>query len=58
METYTFLREMADSWALLVLFCFFVGVGLFCLRPGSRKIHADTSRIPFRHEDRPMEDRT
>ncbi len=56
METYSFLREMADSWALLVLFLFFLGVILWAVRPGSNRIHRDTANIPFRHEDRPAPD--
>jgi cytochrome c oxidase cbb3-type subunit 4 len=53
METYSFLREFADSWMLLVLFLFFVGVILWAIRPGSNKTHRDTANIPFRTEDKP-----
>ncbi|MFA8386915.1 MAG: cbb3-type cytochrome c oxidase subunit 3 [Pelagibaca sp.] len=53
METYTFLRAFADSWMLLVLFLFFVGVVFWAFRPGSRSTHDDTANIPFRHEDKP-----
>jgi len=53
METYSFLREFADSWALLILFLFFLGVILWAFRPGSRPTHADAADVPFRHEDRP-----
>ena len=53
METYSFLREFADSWMLLVLFLFFVGVILWVIRPGSNKTHRDTANIPFRYEDKP-----
>ena len=53
METYTFLREMADSWALLLLFVFFVGTWVWAFRPGSRAVHRDSADIPFRHEDAP-----
>ncbi|MFZ5962254.1 cbb3-type cytochrome c oxidase subunit 3 [Thalassococcus sp. BH17M4-6] len=53
METYSFLRELADSWMLLLLFLFFVGVIAWVFRPGSRKTHQDTADIPFRHEDAP-----
>jgi len=55
METYSFLREFADSWMLLVLFLFFVGVILWVIRPGSNKTHNDSANIPFRHEDKPAE---
>jgi cytochrome c oxidase cbb3-type subunit 4 len=53
METYTFLRAFADSWMLLLLFLFFVGVILWAIRPGSNQTHRDTANIPFRHEDKP-----
>jgi cytochrome c oxidase cbb3-type subunit IV len=55
METYTFLRGLADSWFLLLMTLFFVGVVIYTFRPGSRKTHEDISRIPFRHEDAPAE---
>ncbi|ANB33639.1 CcoQ/FixQ family Cbb3-type cytochrome c oxidase assembly chaperone [Rhodovulum sulfidophilum] len=53
METYSFMREFADSWMLLVLTLFFVGVVVWAFRPGSAKEHSDTANIPFRHEDQP-----
>ncbi len=53
MEEYTFLRQLADSWMLLALFAFFVGVILWVLRPGSTKRYQDTANIPFRHSDAP-----
>jgi cytochrome c oxidase cbb3-type subunit IV len=53
METYSLLRQFADSWMLLVLFLFFVGVILWVIRPGSNKTHKETANIPFRHEDKP-----
>ncbi len=56
MDTYSLLREIADSWVLLVLFLFFIGVVVWAFRPGSRKTHRDTANIPFRHEDKPAPD--
>jgi cytochrome c oxidase cbb3-type subunit 4 len=56
METYTFLRQMADSWVLLALFVFFIGVIFWAFRPGSRAVHRDQSQIPFRHDDAPAPD--
>ncbi|MEM7320898.1 MAG: cbb3-type cytochrome c oxidase subunit 3 [Pseudomonadota bacterium] len=53
MEEYTLLRQFADSWMLLVLFGFFVGVVIWVFRPGSSKTYSDTANIPFRHEDKP-----
>jgi len=55
METYSFLREFADSWMLLFLFAFFIGVVIWVFRPGSTKTYEDPSSIPFRHEDKPAE---
>ena len=56
MDTYSLLREIADSWVLLALFLFFIGVVVWAIRPGSRAIHKDTANIPFRHEDKPASD--
>ncbi|HKL45334.1 MAG TPA: cbb3-type cytochrome c oxidase subunit 3, partial [Roseovarius sp.] len=53
METYSLLRQFADSWMLLVLFVFFIGVVIFVFRPGSTKKYENPSNIPFRHEDKP-----
>jgi cytochrome c oxidase cbb3-type subunit 4 len=53
MDTYSFLRELADSWVLLAMFLFFLGVVVWAFRPGSRAIHDETANIPFRNEDRP-----
>lgn len=57
METYSFLREFADSWMLLFLFTFFIGIILWAFRPGSSRKYKDTANIPFRHEDRPATDK-
>ncbi len=53
MDDYSILRAFADSWALLALFGFFLGVVIWAFRPGSAGLHRDASDIPFRHEDRP-----
>jgi cytochrome c oxidase cbb3-type subunit IV len=53
MDTYSLLRQIADSWALLALFMIFIGVILYAFRPGSKDIHRDAADVPFRHEDRP-----
>ncbi|WP_166416815.1 cbb3-type cytochrome c oxidase subunit 3 [Cochlodiniinecator piscidefendens] len=56
MDTYSFMREFADSWGLLFLFCFFLGVIVWAFRPGSTKTYTDTADIPFRHENEPASD--
>lgn len=55
MEIYSFLRELADSWVLLALTLFFLGVVLFVFRPGSRKVQRDAAESIFRHETRPAD---
>ncbi len=58
MDTYSLLREIADSWVLLLLFVFFVGTWAWAFRPGSRALHRDAANVPFRHEDSPADDTT
>jgi cytochrome c oxidase cbb3-type subunit IV len=53
MDTYSLLREFADSWMLLFLFSVFVVVVIWAFRPGSTKIYKDVADIPFRHSDKP-----
>lgn len=53
MEIYTFLRHLADSWALLALVGVFVGVILFVFRPGARALQRDAAESIFRHDDKP-----
>lgn len=50
MEIYTFLRELADSWALLAMVLFFLGAILILFRPGAKKLHADAASIPLRDD--------
>lgn len=57
METYTLLRLFADSWVLLALTLFFVGVVFFAWRPGSRAVHQDAAESIFRNEQRPADPR-
>lgn len=56
MDTYTFLRQLADSWFLLLMTGFFVAMVLIALRPGARATHDHIARIPFRHENAPDEE--
>lgn len=51
METYEALRHFADSWGLLALFLFFVGVVVWAFRPGSRALHDDAAQVPFRNDE-------
>ncbi len=56
MDTYSFLRQLADSWALLALTLFFLGTIVWAFRPGSRDVHDDVADIPFRNETVPVDD--
>ena len=55
MDTYSILREFADTWGLLGLFLVFVAVVIYTLRPGSKKLHDDIAQIPFRNDELPGE---
>ena len=48
---YTMLRELADSWAMLLIFMFFIGVVFWAFRPGSRALHEDLAQLPLRDDD-------
>lgn len=50
METYTTMREFADSWALLAMTLFFFGVVVFALRPDGRKAADHAAQIPLNDE--------
>ena len=47
---YHTLREIADSWGLLLMTVFFIGVVIFAFRPGSRKTAEDAANIPFKED--------
>jgi cytochrome c oxidase cbb3-type subunit 4 len=47
---YNTMREFADSWALLALTIFFIGVIIFAFRPGSKKHADDAAQIPFKED--------
>jgi cytochrome c oxidase cbb3-type subunit IV len=47
---YHTMRAFADSWALLFMVLFFVGVAVFAFRPGSRKSADEIARIPLRDD--------
>ena len=57
MDTYSFLRQLADSWVLILMTVLFVAIVLFAYRPGSRKLQDDAANSIFRNERRPAPDR-
>ena len=55
METYSFLRQLADSWFLLAMTLLFLGICLWAFRPGVRAAHQDVASSIFRNDDHPAE---
>lgn len=53
MDTYSLLREIADSWVLLAMFGFFIGAGIWAFLPSQSDARADASLIPLR-DDTPI----
>ncbi len=53
MHTYSFMRELADSWFLLAMFLFFAGVILWAFRPGSSAIYQSVAQIPLGDDKQP-----
>ena len=50
MDTYSLLRQIADSWVLLAMFCFFVGVGIWAFLPSQKVAREDARMIPLRND--------
>lgn len=53
---YHILREIADSWVLLLMFVFFVGTWFWAFRPGSKPTHDDAASLVFRNDNAPLAD--
>lgn len=51
MDTYSFLREFADSWILLAMFVFFAGAAIWAFLPSQSSAREDASMIPFRNDN-------
>ncbi len=50
MDTYSLLRQIADSWVLLAMFCFFAGVGIWAFLPSQNGAREDARMIPLRND--------
>ena len=50
METYTAMRHFADSWGLLAMTLFFLGVVAFVFRPGAKKAAHQAAIIPLKED--------
>jgi len=55
MDTYTILRQFADSWMLLAMTLAFLGVVLWTFRPGASRLHRESAEIPLRDDRLPEE---
>lgn len=56
METYGFLRGLADSWGLVFMVTAFIVVLIWVFRPGSRAQQDEAASQIFRNEDKPKDD--
>jgi len=50
MDTYSLLRQFADSWVLLAMFGFFLGAAIWAFLPSQSAAREDASLIPFRND--------
>ena len=51
MQTYSLLREFADSWFLIAMFAFFIGTWVFAFWPSQRTAREDAASIPLRDDE-------
>ncbi|GAB4348043.1 MAG: CcoQ/FixQ family Cbb3-type cytochrome c oxidase assembly chaperone [Oricola sp.] len=47
---YHSMRAFADSWGLVFMMAFFIGVFLWIVRPGAKQQSDDAARIPFKED--------
>jgi cytochrome c oxidase cbb3-type subunit 4 len=50
MDTYSLLRQIADSWVLLAMFGFFIGAAVWAFLPSQSAARHDASMIPLRND--------
>ena len=55
---YTILRELADSWFMLMMFTFFIGVIIFAFRPGTKASYDRLRNLPLQDDDVLVEDKS
>ncbi len=55
---YTILRELADSWFMLMMFTFFIGVIIFAFRPGTKDSYDRLRNLPLQDDDVLVEDQS
>ena len=55
MDTYSLLREFADSWFLLGMFGFFISAVIWAFLPSQKSAREDAANIPFRSDQKTCE---
>ncbi len=50
MDTYSLLREFADSWFLIAMLAFFTGTWIFAFWPSLKGARDEAASIPLRDE--------
>ncbi|MCO5734819.1 cbb3-type cytochrome c oxidase subunit 3 [Rhizobium sp. SSA_523] len=50
MEIYTAMRHFADSWGLLAMALFFIGVVIVTLLPGAKSSAREAAKIPLKED--------
>ena len=50
MDTYSLLREFADSWFLIAMFAFVIGTWVFAFWPSLKSARDDAASIPLRDD--------
>ena len=53
---YTILRELADSWFMLMMFSIFIGIIIFAFRPGTKASYDHLRNLPLQDDDVLVED--
>ena len=50
-ETYSFLRELADSWGLLAMALMWLTFAVWAFRPGAKTHHDKAANMIFKDEN-------
>ncbi|WP_137129542.1 cbb3-type cytochrome c oxidase subunit 3 [Rhizobium sp. FY34] len=50
MEVYTAMRHFADSWGLLAMTIFFIGVVVSTILPGAKTSANEAAKIPLKED--------
>ena len=53
MDTYSWMREFADSWFLIAMVAFYLAACGRVFLPSRRGANTEASEIPFRNETQP-----